>query len=109
MPAAGPIIAAVITGVGMAVETNQARKAAEGARNEADQQKRDTQVLLNEQKKKDQIGIKNKADVAGTTQKAAIDAIRASMSSSTAMGGTILTGPQGTAGAPAQGKTLLGV
>lgn len=109
MPAAAPIIAAVITGVGTAVEMNQQRQAQKGAMNAAKDQQNAVNQQIQDQKTKDAANLNQKQVQAGASQKAAIDAIRASMSTNTALGGTVLTGPQGASGVPVQGKTLLGV
>lgn len=104
-----PIIAAVIATTGTLVEANQQKQQAKGAANAAsDQQKQATQALT-DQKAKDQANLNQQGNTAGASQKAALDAIRASMTTNAASGGTILTGPSGAVAQPAQGKTLLGV
>ena len=109
MPAAVPIIAAVITVAGTAVEANQQKQAAKGAANAASDQQKQVAQATADQQKKDQANLNQQGNNAGASQKAALDAIRASMTTGQASGGTILTGPQGSSGTPAQGKTLLGV
>lgn len=107
--AAAPVIAAIITAVGTGVEMNQQRQAAKGATNAANDQQKQIDQQIADQKKKDSANLNQQQSQAGASQKAALDAIRASMSATSASGGTILTGPQGAAVAPSAGKTLLGI
>ena len=105
MPAAVPIVAAVVTAGAMMVQGNQQEKKAEGLANEQKDALAKQQADL---KATDAANLKNKANQAGASQKAAIDAIRASMSTSGSLGGTVLTGPMGAPVAPTASKTLLG-
>lgn len=108
MPAAIPILIAVTaaTAVAGAVEQNQQIQHAKGA---AQAQKTAMDAQIKTATDADAATQKQKADVGGSTQAAAIAALRASMTSGTGMGNTILTSPTGTGGAaPTVGKTLLG-
>ena len=109
MPAAVPIIAAAITVAGTAVEANQQKQQAKGAANAASDQQKQVNQQLTDQKNKDQANLNQQGNNAGASQKAALDAIRASMTTQSAAGGTILSGPSGASSTPPQGKTLLGV
>lgn len=88
---------------------NEARKQNEQASDLATEQRLATQDAIDKQKKQDEQNKEQKGIAASATQKSSIDAIRAAMSANSGAGGSILTGPQGAAPAPTQGKTLLGV
>lgn len=112
MPAAAPVIAAYVTtalAAGAAtyqgIQSNQQAQHAKGAA-QAQQTAFDSQIKT--QQDADATQKKNAATQAGSTQTAAIAALKASMSATNTGGGTILTSGQGTGAAPVQGKTLLG-
>lgn len=110
MPAAAPIVAAVlVSAIGTAVSANQQKKAAEGAANAASDRKKEMDRQIADQKAADKNLANNKSTTAGISQQAALNAIRASMTTQSAAGGSILSGPQGATAAPVQGKTLLGI
>ena len=98
---------AALSAGGSAVEANQEKQHAKGAA-EAQATAMDQQVkTADEQDKANQT---QKANQGSATQAAALAALRASMSASSGMGGSILTSPTGTTGmAPTQTKSLLGV
>lgn len=107
MPAAIPLIAAVITTTAGLYEANQQTQHAKGAA-QAQQDAMTKQAA--DAATADKNTMAKKADVGSATQQAAIQALRASMSASSGAGGTILTGPQGQTGmAPTTTKTLLGI
>lgn len=112
MPAAIPIVAAVATAAAVGgtaysmVSANQQKQHAIGA---AQAQNDAANAQINQEQAQDKATQQQKAQSASATQQAALAAIRASMGTSGSMGGTILTGPQGAAAAPTQGKTLLGL
>lgn len=109
MPAAIPYIALAVTAAGTtygAVNANQQEQHAKGA---AQAQATKEQGLIDTQTKQDQQTQQAKGENASATQKAAIAALRASMSTKSLSSGTILTSGQGTGTpAPTQTKTLLG-
>ena len=110
MPAAVPWVAMAVTALaagGSAVEANQQTQHAKGA---AEAQNTAMQAQIDQQTKADAATQTQKADQGSATQAAALAALRASMSDSSGMGGSILTSPTGTTGmAPTQTKSLLGV
>lgn len=108
-PIIGTLIGTAISTAGTLIEMNQQKKQAEGAANAADQERRDLQKKNDDQKKMDKANLNQQGDRASASQKAALDAIRASMSASAGSGGAILSGPSGAAAAPTASKSLLGV
>jgi regulator of protease activity HflC (stomatin/prohibitin superfamily) len=108
MPAAVPILLAVTaaTAVGSMVEQNQQTQHAKGA---AEAQNTAMQAQIDQQTKTDAATQTQKANQGSATQAAALAALRASMSASSGMGGSILTSPTGTTPAPTTTKSLLGV
>jgi hypothetical protein len=95
-----------LAATGSAVEQNQQVQHAKGAA-QAEATAADNAVKT--QTAADAASTQQKADQGSATQAAALAALRASMSASTEMGGSILTSPTGTAPAPTAGKSLLGV
>lgn len=107
MPAAIPLLVAVTAASTIygAVEQNQQVQHAKGA---AEAQ---ATALAGQEKKLTDATVEtnaNKSRTASSTQNAAMAAIKAAMSSQGGLGGTILTGPGGSAQTPIATKTLLG-
>lgn len=100
-----PLIAAGLTVGAGAVMSNQATQHAKGA---AQAQETAMNGQVEKANALDTADKNAKATNAGSTQAAAIAAIRASMTTKNSAGGTILTGPLGAPPAPTATKTLLG-
>lgn len=97
---------AALAGGTQAIMANQQAQHAKGA---AQAQETAMNAQVADQKKIDAADLTKKADSASATRAAAMNAIKASMSTTGQMGGTILTGGGGAAPAPTANKTLLGV
>lgn len=107
-PAALPAIALAVTAaasVASAVETNQQIQHAKGA---VEAQATEAKAALDTQKKADDANTLAKGESASATQQAALSALRAAMSGTGALGGTILTNPGSSGSLPTTTKTLLG-
>ena len=103
---ASTTIAALSAG-GSAIEANQEKQHQKGAA-QAQQTAMDAQIKTAQDQ--DTASKTQMANQGSATQAAAIAALRASMSASSGMGGSILTSPTGTTGmVPTQTKSLLGV
>lgn len=107
MPAAIPILIAVTAATATygAVQQNQQIQHAKGA---AEAQETAINAQVKDSKAKDAQSMAAKGDQASATQAAALAALRANMTATGGLGGSILTSGQGTAPAPTVGKTLLG-
>ena len=105
MIASTAALAVIMNGTNMILQNQQTQhaKGAEEAQN----------TLMNAQIAKqtaaDKAAQQKQADTGSATQASALAALRASMSASAGMGGSILTGPSGAAPAPTSTKSLLGV
>ena len=106
-----PTAAVVLAAAGSYIEENQAKQQAKGATNAANDQNALLQTQITDQQKATKQAQQANSNTGAATQQAAISALRAAMSSSTSMGGTVLSQP-GQGGnasmAPTAGKTLLG-
>ena len=99
-------LVAALAGGAQAVEANQQTQHAKGA---AQAQAAQAQAAVDQQTATDKAAATANANTGTTTQQAAINALRASMSASSGMGGSILTSPAtNTTPAPTATKSLLG-
>ena len=103
---AAVIGATVLSTSATAVMANQQTQHAKGA---AQAEATAANAAVDQQTKADAAATQQKANQGSATQAAALAALRASMSASSGMGGSILTSPTGTPPAPTAGKSLLGL
>lgn len=108
MPAAVPL-ALVFAAAATGYQTYSANQATQHAKGAAEAEQTAMNAQIEDAKKTTAADTTSKAAAGAGTQAAAIAALRASLSASSGMGGSILTTPQGAAPAPTTTKTLLGI